>query len=138
MVEVRRMGPQIRFVDKSQCERPSRISDFVPGGIVSVKVMDRTIIIVNSIDIMQELDKKGALYSDRPRLEMGGELLGYSETLVLIPYGDRFRLYRKNIAKYIGGAAQMRELHPLIETSTRKFLQRTMAKPDDLMAHLRK
>jgi hypothetical protein len=100
--------------------------------------MGQPIIIVNSVDVMQELDRKGALYSDRPRLEMGGELLGYSETLVLIPYGDRFRVYRKNIAKYIGGATQMKELHPLIETSTRKFLQRTLANPDDLMVHLRK
>lgn len=108
------------------------------GGIASVNVMGQPIIIVNSVDVMEELDKKGAMYSDRPRLEMGGELLGYSDTLVLIPYGDRFRLYRKNIAKYIGGTTQVRELHPLIEASTRRFLQRTLAKPDDLMTHLRK
>ncbi|KAF5346450.1 hypothetical protein D9756_010068 [Leucocoprinus leucothites] len=108
------------------------------GGIMSVNAMGQPIIIVNSVDVMQELDKKGALYSDRPRLEMGGELVGYSETLVLIPYGERFRVYRKNIAKYIGGAAQIKELHPLIESSTRKFLQRTLASPDDLMIHLRK
>ncbi|KAJ3575538.1 hypothetical protein NP233_g1042 [Leucocoprinus birnbaumii] len=108
------------------------------GGIASVNVMGQPIIIVNSADVMQELDKKGALYSDRPRLEMGGELVGYSDTLVLIPYGERFRVYRKNIAKYIGGTAQVKELHPLIESSTRKFLQRTLHNPEDLMAHLRK
>lgn len=108
------------------------------GGIASVEVMGQHIIIVNSVDVMRELDIKGALYSDRPRLEMGGELLGYSETLVLIPYGDRFRAYRKNIAKYIGGTTQVKELHPLIERSTRKFLRKIMTNPDDLMAHLRK
>ncbi len=100
--------------------------------------MGQHIIIVNSVDVMRELDIKGALYSDRPRLEMGGELLGYSETLVLIPYGDRFRAYRKNIAKYIGGTTQVKELHPLIERSTRKFLRKIMTNPDNLMAHLRK
>lgn len=111
---------------------------YVVGGIVSVSAMGQPIIIVNSADVMEELDRKGAFYSDRPRLEMGGELLGYSETLVLIPYGDRFRRYRKNIAKYIGGTAQLKQLHPLIEASTRKFLQWTLTKPDDLMVHLRK
>lgn len=105
---------------------------------MSVNALGQPIIIINSLDVMQELDRKGAVYSDRPRLEMGGELVGYNETLVLIPYGERFRRYRKDIAKLIGGVAQMREFHPLIETSSRRFLQRTLAKPDDLMAHLRK
>lgn len=100
--------------------------------------MGQPIIIVNSVDVMEELDRKGVVYSDRPRLEMGGELVGYADTLVMIPYGDRFRVYRKNIAKFIGGLAQVKQLHPLIEASTRRFLQRTLAKPDDLMAHLRK
>ncbi|EKM77487.1 hypothetical protein AGABI1DRAFT_43141 [Agaricus bisporus var. burnettii JB137-S8] len=105
---------------------------------MSVTALGQPIIIINSLDIMQELDKKGAIYSDRPRLEMGGELVGYNETLVLIPYGERFRRYRKDIAKTIGGTAQMREFHHLIETSSQRFLQRTLAKPDDLMSHLRK
>ena len=47
-------------------------------------------IIVNSAAIMAELDKKGAIYSDRPVLEMGSELVGYSETLILMRYGALF------------------------------------------------
>lgn len=108
------------------------------GGLVSVKVMGQPIIIVNAISILHELDKKGALYSDRPRLEMGGELLGYSETLVLLPYGDRFRTYRKNIARFLGGTAQVKEWYPLIERATHLFLRSMMKRPLDLMIHLRK
>lgn len=100
--------------------------------------MGQPIIIVNAISILHELDKKGALYSDRPRLEMGGELLGYSETLVLLPYGDRFRTYRKNIAQFLGGTAQVREWYPLIERATHLFLGSVMKRPLDLMIHLRK
>uniref|UniRef100_A0A0W0G830 Putative OrdA protein n=1 Tax=Moniliophthora roreri TaxID=221103 RepID=A0A0W0G830_MONRR len=44
------------------------------GGICSVTLMGQPMIIINSADIMAELDKKSAIYSDRPRLEMGGEL----------------------------------------------------------------
>ncbi|KAF8814867.1 cytochrome P450 [Phlegmacium glaucopus] len=95
-------------------------------------------IIVNSAAIMEELDKKGAIYSDRPVLEMGGELVGYSQTLVLMVYGSRFRTYRKHFSRYIGSQKQIQELHPLIEHECLRFLKRTLAKPDDLMPHLRK
>ena len=108
------------------------------GGILSVKLLGRPMIIVNSAAIMAELDKKGAIYSDRPVLEMGGELVGYSNTLVLLRYGARFRTYRKYFSHYVGSPKPIQQLYPLIEHESRRFLKRTLAKPDDLMPHLRK
>ena len=108
------------------------------GGILSVKLLGRPMIIVNSAAIMAELDKKGAIYSDRPVLEMGGELVGYSDTLVLLRYGARFRTYRKYFSHYVGSPKPIQQLYPLIEHESRRFLKRTLAKPDDLMPHLRK
>ncbi|TFK32635.1 OrdA protein [Crucibulum laeve] len=108
------------------------------GGICSIKLLGRSMIIVNSADVMDELDKKGAIYSNRPRLEMGGELVGYSETLVLIPYGERFRTYRKHFAQYIGSGNPIQNLHPLIELESHKFLKRVLADHTDLLQHLRK
>ncbi|KAF9043239.1 cytochrome P450 [Panaeolus papilionaceus] len=95
-------------------------------------------IIVNSAAIMEELDKKGSIYSQRPVLEMGGELVGYAQTLVLIAYGQRFRTYRKHFARYIGSGKPMQNLHPLVDHETRRFLKRTLGNHEDLMSHLRK
>jgi cytochrome P450 len=103
-----------------------------------VKLLGRLMIIVNSAAILDELDKKGSLYSDRPILEMGGELVGYSQFLVLIAYGARFRTYRKHLSRYIGSPKAIQEHHPLIERECRRFLKRILTKPDDLMPHLRK
>ena len=103
-----------------------------------MKLLGQPMIIINSAAIMAELDKKGAIYSDRPVLEMGGELLGYSQTLVLIRYGARFRTYRKYFSQYVGSPKPIQQLYPLIEQESRRFLKRTLAKPDDLMPHLRK
>ena len=99
--------------------------------------MGQPLIIINSADIMEELDKKGAIYSDRPRLEMGGELVGYNETLVLIPYGPRFRTYRKHFARYLGNSGPIEKLHPLVESETRRFLKLTLKGNCDLMSRLR-
>ncbi|KAF9474070.1 cytochrome P450 [Pholiota conissans] len=95
-------------------------------------------IIVNSARIMDELDKKGAIYSDRPVLQMGGKLVGYDQTLVLIEYGSRFRTYRKHFSRYLGTPKAVQTLSPLVELEVRKFLKRTLGKPEDVMDHLRK
>ncbi|KAF8896779.1 OrdA protein [Gymnopilus junonius] len=107
------------------------------GGIISVKLLGRPMIIINSANIMEELDKKGAIYSNRPVLEMGGELVGYNQTLVLIAYGSRFRTYRKHFSRYLG-SQPIQNLHPLIEHETRRFLRRTLAKHEEVLPHLRK
>ncbi|KAG7085837.1 hypothetical protein E1B28_003374 [Marasmius oreades] len=108
------------------------------GGICSVTLLGQPIIIINSADIMAELGEKGSLYSDRPRLEMGGELVGYSKTLALIPYGDRFRAYRRHLSRMIGTPKATSKYNALEEAETLKFLQKIAKNPDGLPQHLRK
>ncbi|RDB29742.1 hypothetical protein Hypma_013817 [Hypsizygus marmoreus] len=108
------------------------------GGILSVSLLGRPMIIVNSASVMSELDKQGSIYSDRPKLEMGGELVGYSQTLVFCPYGPRFRTYRKHLARFFGSTIAMERHRPVLEHETRRFLKRTLVNPDDLNQNLRK
>ena len=88
-----------------------------------------------SIDI---LDKKSAIYSDRPVLQMAGELVGWRNTLVLLPYGDRFRRYRRLFHSLIGTQSMIKRFYPSEVLEARKFLRRILARPDDLAAHVRK
>ena len=100
--------------------------------------MGQPMIIVNSAEIMAELDKKSSVYSDRPRLEMGGELVGYSKTLVLVPYGERFRNYRRYISRMIGTPKSAATFSSLEEIEMHKFLKRVAENPSELSQHLRK
>jgi len=94
-------------------------------------------IIVNSIEVLEEFDKKSSIYSERPILEMGGELVGYSDTLVLLRYGPRFRHFRKQFSRYIGNGV-IQDRHELVNDYVRTFLRRLAKNPDNLMGHLRK
>ncbi|KAJ7268013.1 cytochrome P450 [Mycena rebaudengoi] len=89
---------------------------------------------------MEQVDAKGSVFSSRPRLPMAGELVGYANTLVLLPYGARFRTFRKHFAKLIGTAGAVRRFIPLAEDETRHFLKRLLSRPGDenISAHLRK
>lgn len=95
-------------------------------------------LVLNSTKLAFELlDRKSSNYSDRPVLPMGGELVGWKDTLVLLPYGDRLREYRRNFHRVIGSRAAMAVYHSVELEETHKFLQRVLAKPSDLSAHIR-
>lgn len=96
-------------------------------------------IILNSAQqAMDMLDKKSSIYSDRPVLVMGGEIVGWKYILALTPYGERFREYRRFIHKLIGAKPQIERFHGLEEFETHRFLRRVLKKPDDVAAHIRK
>ncbi|KAG6865993.1 hypothetical protein C0991_009665 [Blastosporella zonata] len=108
------------------------------GKIASITVLGRPIIILNSAKIANEmLDKKSPIYSDRPVLEMGGNLCGWKNTLVLLPYGDRFRRFRRMAHAIIGSRASMKRFWYIEELETHKFLRRVLAKPTDIATHVR-
>ncbi|KAF8872335.1 cytochrome P450 [Mucidula mucida] len=100
--------------------------------------MGQTLVIVNSADVMQQMDRQGAIYSDRPRLEMGGELVGYSKTIVIMPYGNRFRTFRKHFSRIMGTALTLKRFLPMVESEMKKFLTRSLTKPAVLNDQLRK
>ncbi|KAJ7059778.1 cytochrome P450 [Mycena amicta] len=89
---------------------------------------------------MEELDSKGPIFNTRPRLPMAGELVGYDQTLVLMPYGPQFRVFRKYFAKLIGSSGAARQFVPLVELETHRFLKRLLLKPGPkfIDGHVRK
>lgn len=84
------------------------------------------------------LDKKSSIYSDRPVLQMGGELIGWKNTLVLLPYGERFRRFRRLFHQLIGSHSSMQRFLPIEEQEIHRFVRRVLAKPEDLSSHIRR
>ncbi|KAG6860518.1 hypothetical protein C0995_010298 [Termitomyces sp. Mi166 len=108
------------------------------GEICSVTVLGQPIVIVNSAKVAHEmLDKKSNIYSDRPVLEMGGNLVGWKNTLVLLQSGERFGRFRRLLHGIIGSRASMKQFSYIEEGETKKFLQRLLVEPTHLHAHVR-
>ena len=115
------------------------ITRLLPGDICSVTVLGQPLIILNSAKVaIDMLDKKSAIYSDRPILQMAGELVGWKNTMVLLPYGDRFRRYRRLFHRLIGNPTSIQRFYPSEELEARRFLRRLLTTPGDLAAHVRK
>jgi hypothetical protein len=100
--------------------------------------MGQPIIILNSVELAVDiLDKKSSIYSDRAPLQMAGELIGWKNNLGLVPYGDRFRHFRRLLHQSVGTASSLKRLQPLEESENHRFLRRVMDRPADLAAHIR-
>ncbi|KAF8066524.1 cytochrome P450 [Lyophyllum atratum] len=108
------------------------------GAISSVTVFGQPIIILNTVDAALEmLSGKGHIYSDRPTLPMGGELIGWKNTLPLVRYGDTFHRYRKLFHQSFGTPSAMKTFHEFEATAVRKFLRNILTSPKDLTTHLK-
>ncbi|GJE86541.1 cytochrome P450 [Phanerochaete sordida] len=109
------------------------------GDIVYLSLLGQPMVILNSAKhAVALLDKRSNIYSDRPVLAMAGELVGWSQLLALLPYGERFREYRRFMAKLIGSKTHMVRHLPLVEHETRSFLRRLLRHPDAVTADIRK
>ncbi|KAL4079445.1 cytochrome P450 [Scleroderma citrinum] len=108
------------------------------GDITHIQIFGQHIIFLNSVEAAVEmLDKKSAKYSDRPVLQMAGELIGCKGSLPLLPYGDRFRETRKQFHRVIGTRTTMEAYHDIKAVEVHKFLKRVLADPERLAIHIR-
>lgn len=84
------------------------------------------------------LDKKSRIYSDRPVAHMAGELVGWKDALIFLPYGRRLRSYRRMFHQIIGTYGAMSRFHHVEEIQTHRFLKRLLLNPEGLAGNIRR
>ncbi|KAJ7915213.1 cytochrome P450 [Mycena leptocephala] len=101
------------------------------GDLVSLTTLGKTIIIVNSLEVAEDLlESRGGNFSDRPFLQLGGELVGFRNVLTFSQYGDRVRKERKLFHQLFGTSMAIERFLPLLRSEIRKFLQNLLLNPD--------
>ncbi|KAF7354037.1 Cytochrome P450 [Mycena venus] len=108
------------------------------GEISSLIVFGQTMIIVNSTKVAEDLlDVRGANFSDRPVIQMGGELCGFNNVLALSQYGDRVRKERKLLHQLFGTQAAMAQFTPLLSEEIDQFLRNIAKNPGGFIEEIR-
>lgn len=107
------------------------------GPVVHLGVLVRDVVILNSYKAAQDLlDKRSAIYSDRARFPMVGELMGFEWTVAMQRYGDYWRLHRRAIHQHFNEHAT-RELWPEITRLNAVFLSSLLHSPERFWEHAR-
>ncbi|KAK0234250.1 cytochrome P450 [Armillaria fumosa] len=109
------------------------------GDIVSVSLLGRRLIIINSVQMaIDTLDKKSSIYSDRPVVGMVGELVGWKNSTIFMSYGTRFRNDRRLVHQLFGNSVNMKRFLPMLEKETHRSLKDILNEPEGLSEHIRK
>ncbi|KAJ7675727.1 cytochrome P450 [Mycena polygramma] len=104
------------------------------GDIVHASAFGNHVIIINSLKIAAELfERRARIYSDRPLIPMI-PLIGWDFDFTFLPYGEKWRQYRRLFHKYFHRDAivayrptQMKKIHD--------HLRALLSTPEDFNAH---
>ncbi|CAF3560994.1 hypothetical protein SNK03_006415 [Fusarium graminearum] len=108
------------------------------GPISSLNILGQPMIVLNSPDAMHELlEKRSTKTSSRPSATFGGELCGFKVMLPLIPYGDKFRYFRKLVHQQMGTKLICSEFRDTQDLESLRFLIRNLERPEELQKHIK-
>ncbi|TRM63526.1 cytochrome P450 [Schizophyllum amplum] len=105
--------------------------------LLYVNTVGTDVLIINSNKVAQDLfEKQSSIFSDRPRMPMLLELVGFGWDFSFMPYGRRWRELRKAFVRQFHPPALF-NYHPTILQGTRELLVDFLDRPDEFIRHLR-
>ncbi|KAJ6561796.1 cytochrome P450 [Mycena capillaripes] len=109
----------------------------VYGNIYHLRVFSAHYIVLNTAKAASDLlDKRSAIYSDRPTFVMGGELVGRDVSVVFSHYGERLRTYRRLLHAYLNPNSSQMYLDIQIH-AVDQFVQGILEHPGETIPRIR-
>ncbi|KAF8816726.1 cytochrome P450 [Phlegmacium glaucopus] len=108
------------------------------GDICHLNILGQDIVFINTAKAAFDLlDKRGAIYSGKPRLVMVGELCGCGDMVPFTTYGETFRRRRKLMHQTLGPQILPQYLSG-IEAGTKTFIRSLLTDSDNYVRHIRR
>ncbi|KAJ7648324.1 cytochrome P450 [Mycena polygramma] len=131
------IGNLLDFPKTRQWETFKKWSKIYESDILHLDASGTSIIILSSARAVHDLlEQRSSVYSNRPRLPMLNELMGWDFSLGLMPYGDHWLAHRKLVQNAVHPTALPR-LRPVQVSATHELLRRTLQEPDQVLDHAR-
>ncbi|CAE6489333.1 unnamed protein product [Rhizoctonia solani] len=107
----------------------AKLGEQLESDIVFLEIFGHKLLILNSAESVSELlDKRSALYSDRPQIPMVTDpaLMNWSGLVTIIGYNDLWRHYRRTMNNWLNARA-VTQFNDLQERQARLLLQRLLS-----------
>ncbi|KAH9916576.1 cytochrome P450 [Epithele typhae] len=109
------------------------------GDVIFFRLFRTPTLLLNSLSAARDLlDKRSAKYSDRPRMVVMNEMIGFTNTTPTMHYDERFRRQRKWIHDAMGTRVALDSYAPLMRRAGRVLVRDLLESPEDFSAHLYK
>ncbi|KLO17594.1 cytochrome P450 [Schizopora paradoxa] len=119
------MSPWIKFAEWSK----------VHGDIVHIQLMGDHVVVINSAEAAAQILNR-AIYSDRPRFVMAGEIMGYVRSMALAPWGNHWKSMRR-LTQHGFSKSSVQKFLPNHEDGARRFVRSLLEKPSKYLETLR-
>ncbi|KIY43454.1 cytochrome P450 [Fistulina hepatica ATCC 64428] len=107
------------------------------GDIIHISVFGKSTVILNSESaVIDLLEKRGAIYSNRPRLVLLGELHGWDDATPHLQYGPRLRRHRQFMGPTMSDQAMRTRHKDLLRTVTAKLIEGFATTPEKFSGHI--
>ncbi|KAJ7664491.1 cytochrome P450 [Mycena polygramma] len=105
--------------------------------ILHLNLAGTSLIVLSSVESTTALlEKRSSIYSDRARLPMLMELMGWDFNVAMMKYGDEWRAHRRLFNQKFTPKASVK-YQPQQLAATQELLRRFLQEPGDCMAHFR-
>ncbi|KAJ3552582.1 hypothetical protein NM688_g4079 [Phlebia brevispora] len=109
----------------------------VYGDLVFFHGLGNHVLVLNSMKgIIDLLEKRATMYSDRPSFTVVGELMGLGQSMPLLSYDDEWRAHRKLAHNALSPSA-VRRYHTTQEDLAALLGQQLLNEPEDFFTHVR-
>ncbi|KAG8920281.1 hypothetical protein FRC02_000999 [Tulasnella sp. 418] len=108
------------------------------GGVYSLKVGPQTIIVVTSIEAINELmEKNGAITADKPPFEPARRIGGPTGVISFTPYGNLWRKMRKAAVEVMKPSAR-KQNRPIQKAEINQLLFDIQENPENIYYHIQR
>ncbi|EIN03940.1 CyP450 monooxygenase [Punctularia strigosozonata HHB-11173 SS5] len=105
------------------------------GEIVHVHTFGTSIIVLNSVHAVKELlERRSAIYSDRPHSVMLCDIMGYEWGVNAMQYGDRWKTHRRILHQSFQRAT-IQNFWPIQHAATTRLVSALCSKPNNFWEH---
>ncbi|EIN09176.1 cytochrome P450 [Punctularia strigosozonata HHB-11173 SS5] len=110
----------------------------IGSDVIYMTALGSHLLVLNSFEAARDLlDKKGSLYSSRPRLVMIKEMMGWDWNLILMSYGKLFTAYRRVVQQEFSAPVVADRYRPVITREVHNMLGQLLRAPEGLVKHLK-
>ncbi|KAG7447172.1 cytochrome P450 [Guyanagaster necrorhizus] len=107
------------------------------GDVIHLTLFGQSMIILSSYEAAGELlEKRGAIYSDRPRFVLFSEMMGWKNASTHLRYGARFRKHKRFMHQTFNQQA-VAHLYPIQAKETLTLMEGLTATPELFFGHIR-
>ncbi|PBK86350.1 cytochrome P450 [Armillaria gallica] len=107
------------------------------GDMLYVEALGRGILVLNTLDtVVDLLNDKADVYSDRPTFVMVGEMMGLDNSVPMLPYGPTFKQHRK-LCHISLNHESVKLYHGIQEDATAMYLSSILDTPASFIKQLR-